>query len=224
MARTLSSTIATVVAKERLAIRHLLEFTAGSTYRFSEEGFTFDGSVYLPRLEFDDGISYQEEVGVQPFSIRISNISLETSTLLQTEQPALFGIEVTLKRAFLEANEAVLLLSGRIAAVELDQFTASFSIVPELDPASVYVPIRKYGPTCSFDFKGFGCDYVDGVDPDDPTTGLPFVVCPKTLLACIDRGRSHRFPGFLHITRILEATLTPSPGGYGLPRELPETE
>ena len=224
MIRTVSTPISTCVAKNRLALRHLFSF---SSYNFSEEAIVVGGVSYEARLVVTDGVGYKQQLGVPPYDIELSNISLETSTLLKNEQPNLSGAEATLKRLFLEADEAVTIYVARIATITVDEQTAKISLVNELDPSSTSVPERKYGPKCMWKFKDTNCGYTDNVDPDGPDTNLPFVTCSKEFdPACVARGRTARFPGFIHIDRIT-TILIEGPGsgpGYKIPRVTPPTE
>jgi len=113
------------------------------------------------------------------------------------------GVEATLQRLFLPANEAVILLRGRVGEVQLNERDATLTLEGDLDPTAAQIPQRKYSALCVWNFKDSRCGYTDGVDPDNPATGQPFTVCPKDLLSCQARGRQQRFPGFLTITRDL---------------------
>jgi len=188
MARTLSPEIQTLITQGTQRVCHLLTFTVGiATYRFAEDAIAHLGNAYQPRLVVESGPHYTQTARLDPVKVRLQNITLETAKLLQDEGADVQGQEATLERLFLQVNEneATLVLAG------------------ELDPTAAQVPQRKYSSLCAWDFKDTNCGYVDGVDPNDPGTGQPFVSCGKDLLSCQARGRQQRFPGFLTITREL---------------------
>ena len=204
MPRTLSSAIQTLLAGTTHRVCHLLSFTVGATnYYFAEDQVVFQGNTYQPHLILESPIRYSQRLQLEPVSVRLQNIDLQTAAMLQTEQSDLQGVEATLQRLFLPANEAVILFRGRVGEVQLNERDATLTLEGDLDPTATAIPQRKYSNLCVWDFKDSDCGYVDGVDPDDPATGQPFLVCPKDFASCQARGRPHRFPGFLHITRDL---------------------
>jgi hypothetical protein len=209
MARALSANIQALIAGgEPLRTVHLLTFTAGpTTYRFAEDLVTHLGNVYLPHLMVETGPRYSEQLQLHPVRVRLQNITLETAALLQAEGTNLQGQEATLERLFLAARETVVLFRGRISEIVVDEREATLTLTGDLDPSAAQVPRRKYSALCVWDFKDANCGYVDGLDPNDPVSGQPFVSCPKDLDSCQRRGRLHRFPGFLTITRELTETV-----------------
>lgn len=206
--RTLSSAIQNLLAGTTHRVCHLLSFTVGATsYYFAEDQVVFQGNTYKPHLILESPIRYSQRLQLEPVSVRLQNIDLQTAAMLQAEQSNLQGVEATFERLFLAANEAVILFRGRIGEVQLDERTAALTLEGDLDPTATAIPKRKYSNLCVWDFKDANCGYVDGVDPNDPATGQPFVICPKDFLSCQARGRPHRFPGFLHITRDLTESI-----------------
>jgi hypothetical protein len=205
MSRTLSANIQALIAgAQPQRTVHLLTFTVGATtYRFAEDVITHVGNPYLPHLVVETGPKYSEQLQLQPVKLRLQNITLETAYLLKAEGTGLQGQEATLERLFLAARETVVLFKGRISEIAIDERDAKLTLAGDLDPISAQVPRRKYSALCVWDFKDANCGYVNGVDPNDPGTGQPFAVCPKDLTSCEARGRKHRFPGFLTITREL---------------------
>ncbi|MBI3934522.1 MAG: DUF2163 domain-containing protein [Acidobacteria bacterium] len=204
MARILSPAIQTLLAQSTQRVCHLLSFTVGAnTYRFAEDGITHVGNMYQPHLVMDDGPKYSEQLQLHPVAVKLQNITLETARMLKEEGAAIQGQEATLERLFLQAGETVVLLKGRISEIAVNEQEATLKLSGELDPTSGQVPNRKYSALCVWDFKDSRCGYADGTDLNDPATGLPFTVCPKDLISCQARGRQHRFPGFLTITREL---------------------
>ena len=204
MPRTLSNAIQTLLAGTTHRVLHLLSFTVGATtYYFAEDQVVFQGNTYKGHLILESPIRYSQRLQLEPVAVRLQNIDLQTASLLHAEQSDLQGVEATLQRLFLPANEAVMLFRGRIGEVQLDEHNATLTLEGDLDPTATAIPKRKYSNLCVWDFKDSNCGYVDGVDPDDPETGQPFAICPKNFASCQARGRPHRFPGFLHITRDL---------------------
>jgi uncharacterized protein DUF2163 len=204
MARSLSSAIQTLIAQGTQSVCHLLTFSVGATtYRFAEDRITHVGNLYEPHLVLDAGPKYSEQVRLNPVTVKLQNITLEAARLLKDQGAAIQGQEATLERLYLQAAETVVLFKGRISEVEVDEQNATLTLKGDLDPTAAQVPARKYSALCVWDFKDSNCGYVDGVDSDDPGTGLPFITCGKDLASCKARGRAHRFPGFLTITREL---------------------
>ena len=204
MPRTLTPAIQTLLAQPTSSVCHLLSFTLGATtYRFAEDQVVFQGNVYASRLVLESPVKYTQKLRLEPVVVSLQNITLETAQILKAEQSDLQGVEATLQRLFLKANAAVILFIGRISEIELNERSAVLTLAGDLDPTATQVPRRKYSSLCVWDFKDPNCGYVNGVDPDDPDTGLPFVACPKDFASCQARRRQHRFPGFIHITRDL---------------------
>ena len=204
MPRTLSANIQAALAGDKHQVCHLLSFTVfGTNYYFAEDQVTFQGNAYAPHLMLDSPIRLTEQLRLEPVRLRLQNIDLQTAQMLKTEQSDVQGVEATVERLFLAANEAVILFRGRIGEIQLNERDAALTLEGDLDPTATELPRRKYSNLCVWDFKDANCGYADGVDPDDPQTGQPFLVCPKDFASCRARGREHRFPGFLHITRDL---------------------
>ena len=208
MARTLSANIQAAIGGGKHQVCHLLSFTVfGTNYYFAEDQVTFQGNTYAPDLVLDSAILLTEQLRFEPITVRLQNIDLRTAQVLDLERSDLQGIEATIERLFLAANEAVILFRGRIGEIQIDERTAVLTLEGDLDPTATEIPRRKYSNLCVWDFKDADCGYEDGTDPDDPATGQPFLVCPKDFLSCRARGREHRFPGFLHITRDLTESI-----------------
>lgn len=208
MARTLSANIQAALAGGKHQVCHLLSFSVfGNNYYFAEDQVTFQGNSYAPDLVLDSAIRASEQLRVEPVTVRLQNIDLRTAQVLDLERSDLQGIEATIERLYLAVNEAVILFRGRIGEIRMDQRTAVLTLEGDLDPTATEIPRRKYSNLCVWDFKDANCGYEDGTDPNDPGTGQPFLVCPKDFLSCRARGREHRFPGFLHITRDLTESI-----------------
>ena len=208
MARTLSANIQAALAGGKHPVCHLLSFTVfGTNYYFAEDQLTFQGNTYAPDLVLDSAIRLSEQLRVEPVTVRLQNIDLRTAQVLDLERSDLQGAEATLSRLYLAANEAVILFRGRIGEVQMDERTAVLKLEGDLDPTATEIPRRKYSNLCVWDFQDANCGYQGGTDPNDPGTGQPFLICPKDFLSCRARGREHRFPGFLHITRDLTESI-----------------
>lgn len=204
MARRLSANIQAALASGSHGGIHLLSFTAsGTNYYFAEDQAQFQGNTYAPHLALDSAIRLTEQLRAEPVLARLQNIDLQTAKVLDLKRNEIQGIEATIQRLFPAANEAVILFRGRIGEIRVDERTASLRLEGDLDPTATEIPRRKYSNLCVWNFKDANCGYKDGTDPNDPVTGKPFVACPKDFLSCRARGREHRFPGFLHITRAL---------------------
>jgi len=207
--RTLSSVVQSVMAEGKTShVCHLLTFTVGeTTYRFAEDRVVHVSNLYLPHLRLDSPIRYSHRLQLEPVTVRLQNITLETAAALQAEQSDLQGVEATLERLFLKAGETVILYVGQISEIEVEEREARLTLVGDLDPTAVQVPRRKYSSLCVWDFKDANCGYVNGEDPDNPETGQPFLTCPKDFASCQARGRAQRFPGFIHVTRELTVSI-----------------
>lgn len=208
MSRTLPASIEALLEQGAHHACHLLTFAVGAmTFRFAEDHITHLGNLYLPHLRLEAGPKYSEQLQLYPVTVRLQNITLETAQWLREEGASLQGQEATLERLFLEAGETVILFRGRISEMEVGEREATLRLAGELDPSAPRIPRRKYSALCVWDFKDDNCGYRDGLDPDDPATGQPFLHCPKDLESCKGRGRAHRFPGFLTITRELTESI-----------------
>ena len=87
MPRTLSSAIQTVLAGTTQRVCHLLSFTVGATaYRFTDgDSITFQGNFYKPHLTLESGARYTEKLQLEPVTVKLQNIDLQTAAMLKTE-------------------------------------------------------------------------------------------------------------------------------------------
>ena len=203
MARTLSSLVTTLKDSNEARTAHLLKIVTAdnTTFRFTDlpESYSFQGAVWLSYLLWDSAVRYARGLEADGGNVRLSNID---RTLAQNLRDTDFeGGTATLQKFFLDAEEAVTIFEGRILAAEITEEAAEFRLSGELDPTALQFPKRNYSALCPWRFKGPECGYQDGVDPNDPGTGQPFQTCPKDFAACTARGRTHRFGGFVHVTR-----------------------
>ena len=200
MPRTLSANIQTLIAQPRSSVCHLLTFTAGATvYTFAEDQVIFQGRTYLPHLVMDSAIKYTQTLQLSPVTVKLQNITLEMAAVLKSQQSDLQGVTATLQRFFLEANDYVTLFVGVITQLDIDEQNVLLTLANDIDPTASRVPARNYSQLCVWNFKDANCGYADGVDPNDPTTGQPYVICSKDFLSCTARGRTQRFPGFIYL-------------------------
>ncbi len=208
MPRNLSSAIQYVIAQNRSAVCHLLSFAVGTTtYRFAEDRVRFQGNLYQPWLILNSAVRYTQKLQLDPVRVNLQNISLETVAMLKDTGSDIQGVEATLQRLYLNINDVVTLFVGRIAQIDIDQQSAAIMLAGDLDPTASQVPTRKFSAMCVWNFKDSDCGYTDGVDPADPSTNAPYAACPKDFLSCVARGRQHRFPGFIHISRDLTLSI-----------------
>lgn len=203
MPRTLSAAIQSAIAQYGSAVCHLLSFTVGNiSFYFADDAVSFQGNSYQPWLILDSPVHYTQKLQLDPVTVTLQNVSLDVAATLQSLQSDIQGAEATLRRLYFAANDAVTLFVGSIGAIDIDERNVTITIVGNLDPAATQVPVRKYSATCVWAFQDDNCGYTNA-DPVDPSTDASFVSCPKDFLSCGARGRQHRFPGFLHISRDL---------------------
>jgi len=205
---SLSSAIQSASAQYGSPVCHLLTFTVGdASFYFAEDAVSFQGQSYRPWLILESPIHYSQKLQLDPVTLTLQNVSLDVAAILQSLGSDIQGAEATLRRLYLSANDAVTLYVGSIGALDIDERNVTITLVGDLDPTATQVPVRRYSATCVWDFKDADCGYTAGSDPADPSTGAPFVSCPKDFLSCGARGRQHRFPGFLHISRDLTLSI-----------------
>lgn len=214
MARTLSSLVTTLKNANQARTAHLLKIVGGAqTFRFTDlpESYTFEGATWLPYLLWDSAVRYTRGLEVDGGIVRLSNID---RTLAQNIRDTDFeGATAQLRKFFLDAEEAVVIFEGRIYQAEITENAAEFRLGIEFEPTAFEFPKRDYNALCPWKFKGAECGYQDGVDPNDPGTGQPFQTCPKDFAACTARGRTHRFGGFIHVTREVTEVIQGAPAG-----------
>jgi hypothetical protein len=209
MPRTLPSGIELAVLNNNCQFVHLLTFTVGeTTYRFSEDHISHLGNAYEAGLLMKGPIRYSEQLRVDPVVLAIQNVTLEIATILKDVAHEVQGQEASLERLYLPAAETLLLFRGRVGEIGVDERAASLTLITEFDPLASRIPPRQYSALCAWNFMDSNCGYVPNEDPLDPLTAIPFISCPKDFTSCEQRGRTHRFPGFLHLTReVSEAVL-----------------
>lgn len=199
--RNLSSAIQALITQPKSSVCHLLSFTVGVTaYYFAEDRIVFQGNTYLPHLILDSPVKYNQALQSKPVTVKLQNVSLEMAAVLKAQQSGMQGVEVTLRRLFLQANDAVTLFVGVITQMDIDEQSVMLMLDGDLDPTASTVPTRTYSQLCMWKFKDSNCGYMDNVDAGDPSTGQPFLTCSKDFLSCTARGRQQRFPGFVYLT------------------------
>ena len=179
------------------------------THYLGEREVFWNGNSYKPWLVVDQAIQRFRSLQVDAATVKLQNADGQLEALIFAEKFEGASVRVLDILTALNPVDAMELIRGVMTDRSSNQQSSEWQIVPIWDPGTVESPRRVYSRTCTFRFKGAECGYVDGVDPDDPGTGLPFVVCPKDFAACQARGRAHRYPGFIHITRELQQVFPP---------------
>lgn len=202
MPRSIPNSIQSAIQDDNCRIVHLLSFTVGETnYYFSEDQLSFLGNQYQAGLRLPSRIHYSSRLETDPVQVAIENVSLEMSSALSGLASSIQGQEAALLRLFPQAMESLALFRGRISEVNVNESQAVLTLITEFDPAATNLPLRKYSALCSWSFADSNCGYSEEEGPLDPQTATPFTSCPKDFFSCGARGRQHRFPGFLHLTR-----------------------
>ena len=159
----------------------------------------FGGNDYTPKLTFDDTITHHRSLALDTATVAVENASLYFTDLLKTV--TLEGATATLRRFYAEADEAVTIFQGKVSACRIERRRADISLMSGLDPTAQKVPERFYSSLCDWKFKSTECGY----------TGSAFTVCNKTFADCTARAQTHRFNGFIHLTRDLAEQVPPAP-------------
>ena len=221
--RTLSAAVQAAIAAATVRFEDLIRITplsgATETLRYGSGAATRtiagDGD-YLPYLAERFRVTQSKTLRTDSVDVRVVNVDGTVRAKLLATRPE--NRECALFRYFVDAAEAVEVFRGRLRELDAGEREIGFRVVSPLEPGSADLAPRIYAHDCQWVFKNLGtCAYTDGVDPNDPATGLPFTSCPKTLAACQARGRQHRFGGFVYITRELQEQFPPGDGGDGGP-------
>lgn len=184
---------------------------------YAESALTFKGITYQGYLMRGSAIEQNRSLRSDVGELRLLNVDLVVDAVIN--QGNFDGALAEVKMLLLGIDEEVPLLTGLVSEIRQTEEAVELRVVSRLDPAQFPVPFRQWSDVCTFRFKDPQCGYVDGVDPDDPGTGLPFVLCPKTYDACLARSREERFPGFLTITPGQASVVRRTPGAGGRPSE-----
>ena len=200
MPRTLSAAL-TAVKDSKTAHTHLLlDVVAGAqSFYFADMTLTFGGNDYLPRLTFEDSLTQHRSLQLDRATVVVENGSLYFTELMKTV--TLDGATATLRRLYSEADEAVTIFGGSIASVRIERRRAELVMTSGLDPTARRIPERVYSQLCTWKFKSLECGY----------TGSEFTVCNKSFADCTARAQTHRFNGFIHLTRDLAEQVPPVP-------------
>ena len=198
--RTLSSAIQAEILRPDSHAMHLLTFgpVNGTTYYYGEDVVkSFLSHDYIAGLIFDSAVKYTQTLTLNPTTVKIQNIDLAVAAILAAQQQDVQGVPATLYRWYPRINDYVVLFSGVVTQIDVDEQTVQLALAGDLDPTASQVPTRTYMPTCAWIFTDANCGYVN--TPNDPDTGLPFVDCAKDFLSCGARARTQSFSGFIHI-------------------------
>jgi phage-related protein len=202
------------------AVVRLVEIiTNAATHYFGEQEVTYNGNTYSAFLIADSPYKRYRSLQADAGDIKLANTDDAMEALLTSEQ--FEGAKCKLLEYFpdLDTPDACELGRGVLSEQAAGEDVVTWRMIPEFDFTGIAAPDRTFSTTCTWRFKSDPCGYQDGVDPDDPETSLPFVACSKDFAACTARGRTHRFNGFIQITRTLTAVYPPADaggaGGYG---------
>lgn len=192
MSRTLTAPIPTVIAQPTVRAIKLLRFTAGgTTYYFAESRQTIGGHLYLPYLGVETGPRFTRSITGKTCRLRLDNIDLATAAVLKAQRDVIQGAPAALVEYFLEAAQEVAIMTGTIGELTSDEQNAALTI-NGVELATSQTPMRVYANLCTEKFKNAACGYVGAS-----------ATCDKTFAACTGFGRTHRFNGFLQLTRDL---------------------
>ena len=198
MARTLSAAVTTLKDTKRAHTRMLFDLdVAGTLYYWADESLSFGGNTYGANLIVDDAVRNRRSLQLDTAAVTVQNVTLFASELLKTE--FLPGSKATLRRLFLEAEEAVTIFEGLVGAAEIDEPDMQLRLVSALDPTAARAPERFYSNLCTWKFKSPECGYVGALQ-----------TCNKTFADCVVRVQEHRFNAFVHITRELTQSVPPA--------------
>ena len=200
MARSLSAALTAVKNTNQAHTHLLLDLLAGAQLLyFADMTLTFGGNAYLPRLTFEDSLTQHRSLQLDRATVVVENGSLYFTELMKTV--TLDGATATLRRLYSEADEAVTIFGGSIASVRIERRRAELVMTSGLDPSARRIPERVYSQLCTWKFKSTECGY----------TGSEFTVCNKSFADCTARAQTHRFNGFIHLTRDLSEQVPPPP-------------
>ncbi len=180
---------------------------------YAEAALTFKGTTYQGYLMRGTTIEQNRSLRSDVGELRLLNVDLVVDAVIN--QGNFDGALAEVKMLLIGIDEEVPLLTGLVSEIRQTEEAVELRVVSRLDPAQFPIPFRQWSDVCTFRFKDPMCGYVDGVDPNDPGTGLPFLLCPKTFAACLARSREERFPGFLTITPDQASVVRNTPGAPG---------
>lgn len=199
MARNFSATLQAVVATKKPATALLLDLTVDvTTYRIADRTIQFGGNTYAPGLTVESGSRLHRSLQLDGGSVKVENVT-RFMPIIQAEQ-FVQGSAAVLRRLYIQAEEAVILIDGVVADVQIDGADATLRVVSRLDPTARKIPARTFGPLCEWRYKSPECGSVSAL----PT-------CNKTFVHCQARAATHRFSGFVHIDRELQESVPPAP-------------
>ncbi len=198
--RVLSPTLTAVKDTNTAHTHLLLDVVAGAQpFYFADMTMRFAGNDYLPRLTFEDSLTQHRSLQLDRAVVVVENASLYFTDLMKTV--TLDGATAKLRRLYAEAGEAVAIFDGRVASCRIERRHAELVLISGLDPTARRIPERVYSQQCTWKFKSPECGY----------TGTEFAVCNKTFADCTARAQTHRFNGFIHLTRELAEQIPPVP-------------
>lgn len=173
------------------------------THYFADAETDFNGQHYIGWLIVDEPIHRYDSLQRDDASLKLSNVTgdLEAMVFAEVWEGALVVLLDYFTALGKGLTATVELIRGKLGArVQADEQIMAWNLLPLYDPQKISAPSEIFAENCGFRFKDNRCGYVNGVDPNDPATGLPFVLCDKNLAHCQARGRAHRYPGFVQVT------------------------
>lgn len=205
MARTLTANITTEkdLAANRPVELYEIEINDLTTLFFTDhnEDITFDSQLYTAFPISRSIIQYSADQKVSSVQVNASNVDLAFSAFIAAND--IRNKSISIKKVFLDkladANDFVILFKGVMDSPSLTEEIISLICVDEIQAITSQLPKFMYTHTCGNIFKSTKCGYV-GVGTldqlNDPSTGLPFTKCGKSLTDCKARGNTINFFGF----------------------------
>ena len=171
------------------------------TRYFAAEETDWQNNHYRPWLKIDEAIHRYRSLQVDRCTIKLVN-SPELEVMLVEERWE--GAAVRVLDFFTnidgEGNvDACELVRGVLGERSADEAWISWPVLPDWDAQSIEAPARNYGVDCSWRFKANECGY----------PGTDYMTCAKTFADCTLRAQTHRFNGFVQITRALKKIYPP---------------
>jgi hypothetical protein len=171
------------------------------THYFAAEETDYAAHHYLPWLVVDEAIQRYRSLQADSAVLKLQNIDGQLEVLLALErwEGALVRILDYFTGLGEGVTDAVELIRGLLNERQADERATTWDIVPLWDATAIAVPPRKFSRTCTLRYKSEQC----GSSSGEPT-------CDKTRTACLVRGATGRFNGFLQINATLEEVYRPA--------------
>jgi phage-related protein len=183
------------------ALVHLVQVTTDTaTHYFGTRAVTYDGHDYSSYLIFDSPVRRYRSLQADVAELKLANTDGVVEALLNAER--FEGAKCILLEYFpdLVSPDAAELLRGVLSEQQAGEDVVSWRLIPEYDFAAIVLPERQFATTCSWRYKSPPCGSASGETS-----------CPKDYAACVVRGATHRFNGFIQITTQLVRLYPPTP-------------